>query len=131
MRQLDVPLSLSSPVQFVRDMTKLQAAHEYLFLEYGAEWVGTRAVESGAVVHHGDAEETREVLESLLRDEIVRLVFCTNTLAEGVDLTHPQRSSSTRWNVVGRMGPPRTCCPGKSRTLSGERGARARPLRAS
>jgi helicase len=85
--QLGRPLTLPTPLQFVRDSASLQTAHEYLMLDYGSEWVGTRALEAGAVLHHGDIpQETREVIESLLRDEVIRLVFCTNTLAEGVNL---------------------------------------------
>jgi hypothetical protein len=85
--QLALPLRPPIPLQFVRDTASLQAAHEYLLLEYGAQWVGTRALGAGAVLHHGDVpQETREVVEKLLRDETVRLVFCTNTLAEGVNL---------------------------------------------
>jgi hypothetical protein len=85
--QLAVPLRPPNPLQFIRDTAGLQAAHEYLLLEYGADWIGTQALAAGAVVHHGDIpQETREVVEKLLRDETVRLVFCTNTLAEGVNL---------------------------------------------
>jgi helicase len=85
--QLALPLTPPIPLQFVGDTASLQAAYEYLLLEYGVEWVGTRALEAGAVLHHGDIpQETREVVEKLLRDETVRLVFCTNTLAEGVNL---------------------------------------------
>jgi superfamily II DNA/RNA helicase len=85
--QLAHPLTLPTPLQFVGDAANLQGAYDYLLLEYGADWVGTRALEAGAVLHHGDVpQETREVVEKLLRDEAVRLVFCTNTLAEGVNL---------------------------------------------
>jgi helicase len=85
--QLALPLRLPIPLQFAGDAASLQAAHEYLLMEYGAGWVGTRALEAGSVLHHGDIpQETREVVEKLLRDETVRLVFCTNTLAEGVNL---------------------------------------------
>src|SRR5262249_48604383 len=85
--QLEHPLPPPIPLQFVGDTASLQAAYDYLLLEYGADWVGTRALEAGAVLHHGDIpQETREVVEQLLRNEAVRLVFCTNTLAEGVNL---------------------------------------------
>jgi ATP-dependent DNA helicase len=85
--QVAHPLRPPIPLQFVGDTASLQAAYDYLLLEYGADWVGTRALEAGAVLHHGDIpQETREVVEKLLRDETVRLVFCTNTLAEGVNL---------------------------------------------
>jgi helicase len=85
--QLAVPLRLPNPLQFVRDTAALQTAHEYLQLEYGPDWIGTRALATGAVLHHGDIpQETREVVEKLLREESARLVFCTSTLAEGVNL---------------------------------------------
>lgn len=85
--QLAVPTALPKPVQFVRDQAALQAAVDYLTLEYGSEWIGTRTLRAGAVVHHGDIpQETREVLEKLVRQRVVRLAFCTSTLAEGVNL---------------------------------------------
>lgn len=85
--QLDKPLALPNPVQFVRDAARLQAAVEYFVLEYGAEWVGTKVLALGAALHHGDIpQESREVTEDLVRDQTVRLAICTSTLAEGVNL---------------------------------------------
>lgn len=84
--QLDKRLPLPTPHQFVNSEA-VSPAVEYLTLEYGADWIGTRALAAGAVLHHGDIpQETREVLESLVRHEGVRLAICTNTLAEGVNL---------------------------------------------
>ena len=55
--------------------------------EYGPGWVGTQALRDGAVLHHGDIpQETREVVETLLREGSVRFAICTTTLAEGVNL---------------------------------------------
>ncbi|TAK01117.1 DEAD/DEAH box helicase, partial [bacterium] len=85
--QLEKPMRLPVPIQFVQDAAKLQAAVEYFGLEYGNDWVGTRVLAVGAVVHHGDIpQESREVIEVLVREEVVRLVICTSTLAEGVNL---------------------------------------------
>lgn len=85
--QLEHRLSLPLPIQYVPDISKLQATVEYLSLEYGPEWVGTKILEAGAVLHHGDIpQESREVMESLVREENVRLAICTSTLAEGVNL---------------------------------------------
>lgn len=85
--QLDNRLPLPMPIQFVRNAVMLQAAVEYFDLEYGHEWVGTRALAAGAVLHHGDIpQESREVVESLVRKGDVHLAICTNTLAEGVNL---------------------------------------------
>ena len=91
--QLSVPLSLPTPRSFTptSGASALRAAVEYLTLEYGAHWIGTRALEAGAILHHGDIpQETREVLERLVSERVVGLAFCTNTLAEGVNL--PLRS---------------------------------------
>lgn len=85
--QLEKLLPLPAPIQFTTNAAKLQAAVEYLGLEYGAQWVGTRALAAGAVLHHGDIpQETREVVENLVRQEAIRLAICTSTLAEGVNL---------------------------------------------
>lgn len=85
--QLANPLPMPAPMQFVKDAAKLLAAVEYFTLEYGASWVGTRALAAGAVLHHGDIpQESREVVETLVRKEDVRLAICTSTLAEGVNL---------------------------------------------
>lgn len=85
--QLAHPLQVPTPMQYVQDVAKLQAAVEYFTLEYGASWVGTRALDAGAVLHHGDIpQESREVVEALVRAGDVRLAICTSTLAEGVNL---------------------------------------------
>lgn len=87
--QRQVNLPLPDPVAMVPEASQARIAEvvEYLTQEYGPEWTGTRAVRNGSVVHHGDIpQETREVLEELLRDAHIRLVFCTSTLAEGVNL---------------------------------------------
>lgn len=85
-RQLSYALALPAPIAFAA-MDKLAPVVQYLELEYGADWLGTRAVAAGAVLHHGDIpQEAREVLESLLRQGAVRFVICTTTLAEGVNL---------------------------------------------
>ena len=86
LRQLERRLPLLEPAQFC-DQSLVDVAAEYLQHEYGAEWVGTQALRAGAVLHHGDIpQETREVVEDLVRKKSVRLVICTSTLAEGVNL---------------------------------------------
>jgi hypothetical protein len=86
LEQLKVPLNLPLPAESaVR--ASVEAAAEYLTLEYGGNWVGTKSLAAGAVLHHGDIpQETREVLESLLRQGQVKFAICTSTLAEGVNL---------------------------------------------
>jgi superfamily II DNA/RNA helicase len=85
-QQLGFPFNLPTPssVMWVHEVRR---AIEFLQLEYGARWIGTRALSSGAVLHHGDIpQRTREVLESMLRKGAVGMAICTNTLAEGVNL---------------------------------------------
>lgn len=119
-KQLLEPLDLPYP-QTYADQSRLTPAVAYLTAEYGRDWIGTRSAYSGAVLHHGDIpQETREVLEKLLRQEVVRLVICTSTLAEGVNLPirtlvlySVQRNAGNRpidlkardiKNLVGRAG---------------------------
>lgn len=119
-KQLLQPLDLPSP-QTYADQSKLTPAVAYLTAEYGRDWIGTKSASSGAVLHHGDIpQETREVLEKLLRQEVVRFVICTSTLAEGVNLPirtlvlySVQRNTGNRpvdlkardiKNLVGRAG---------------------------
>lgn len=84
--QLTRPLPLPAPLDYARGAL-VTPCLAYLETEYGADWVATQAVRHGAVLHHGDIpQETREVLEELIRDNGVQLVICTSTLAEGVNL---------------------------------------------
>lgn len=86
LKQVEVTLSLPVPIDYA-DKAIVSKISEYLHNEYGPLWIGTRALAAGAVVHHGDIpQETREVLELALRSESIKLVFCTTTLAEGVNL---------------------------------------------
>lgn len=87
LKQLDVGLSLPDPAVYVSDADVVREVAEYLEREYGSRWVGTKLLLAGAVVHHGDIpQETREALEELLISAQVRMVLCTSTLAEGVNL---------------------------------------------
>ena len=84
--QLAHNLNLPKPLSFA-NVDKVEAAAKYLEDEYGDEWIGTKTLKAGAVVHHGDVpQETREVVEALLRRGEVKIAICTNTLAEGVNL---------------------------------------------
>lgn len=84
--QLQVDLPIPKPIDFVRQ-DRLQKTIAYLEAEYGVDWIGTQCVQHGFVLHHGDIpQESREILEGLIRDQDVKLVICTNTLAEGINL---------------------------------------------
>ncbi|PPT41771.1 DEAD/DEAH box helicase [Xanthomonas arboricola] len=84
--QLSRPLHLPKPADYTQADT-LRPCIAYLEAEYGADWIGSQVVRHGAVLHHGDIpQESREVLEVLIREAAIRLVICTSTLAEGVNL---------------------------------------------
>ena len=85
-KQLGLRLPLPEPATF-SNPERVGHVLEYLNSEYGSQWVGTQMVRAGAILHHGDVpQETREVLELLLRQRYVRFAICTSTLAEGVNL---------------------------------------------
>ena len=84
--QVQFPLSLPTPASFGAQ-DRMDLAVDYLQREYGEQWIGTLALAAGTVLHHGDIpQETREVLEDLLRQRHVMFAICTSTLAEGVNL---------------------------------------------
>jgi hypothetical protein len=84
--QLSAELNLPKPIDYVKHDV-LHSAIEYLDSEYGPGWIGSQCVRNGIILHHGDIpQETREVLEGLIRCKSVNFVICTNTLAEGVNL---------------------------------------------
>jgi hypothetical protein len=86
LEQLTNPLTLPNPAAFA-NTERLSLAIDYVRREFGDAWIGTRALVAAAVLHHGDVpQETREVLEDLLRRGHVMFAVCTNTLAEGVNL---------------------------------------------
>ncbi|MDW5266093.1 MULTISPECIES: DEAD/DEAH box helicase [Acidobacteriaceae] len=84
--QVAHPLTLPMPNSYAAQV-QVNRAVDYLQREYGTEWIGTRSLGAGVVLHHGDIpQETREVLEEMLRNKQIGLAICTSTLAEGVNL---------------------------------------------
>lgn len=78
-----------APEDFLTPEDRLALADvvEYLRAEFGDDWTGTEAIRAGVVLHHGDVpQETRETLEEVLASRHARMVICTSTLAEGVNL---------------------------------------------
>ena len=103
-KQLEVELpKLPVPYDFVDAPERLSKVGDYLSHEFGENWIGTRITRLGAVMHHGDLpQEVREVLEGLVSDQVVKIVLCTSTLAEGVNL--PIRTILL-YSVERRNGP--------------------------
>lgn len=85
-KQLNSNLPLPKPGDFTKqeDLIKLK---EYFSLVFGDDYIITKLVSYGALLHHGDLpQDIREIIEDYLRNNLFRLVICTNTLAEGVNL---------------------------------------------
>ncbi|MGB3467877.1 MAG: helicase-related protein, partial [Cyclobacteriaceae bacterium] len=86
LKQLEQTTSAVSPVQWTKEnvITKL---HDYFVFLFGEDYLLSNLVLAGALFHHGDLpQNVREVIEETLRKSEIRLVVCTNTLAEGVNL---------------------------------------------
>ncbi|AEJ40794.1 SKI2-family helicase [Sulfobacillus acidophilus TPY] len=78
--------SLPKPIEFA-DSTMIERLQEYFGRVFGKDYLLTRLVRVGALYHHGDLPQNiREVVESAIHTSAFRLLICTNTLAEGVNL---------------------------------------------
>lgn len=65
----------------------LSSLSEYFSFVFGNDYLLTHASQYGFLYHHGDfPQNVREIIEDALRKNKIRLVICTNTLAEGVNL---------------------------------------------
>ena len=79
---------------------------EYLSLLFGENYLLIDALKNGILYHHGDFPQSiREIIENLISEEYFKIIVCTNTLTEGINL--PIRTivihSTKRYNpkVVG------------------------------
>ncbi|MCW7467673.1 DEAD/DEAH box helicase [Leptospira levettii] len=94
---------------------------EYTARLFSEDYLLVQCLRMGFCFHHGSLPQyVREILENCLRDERIRLVVCTNTLAEGVNLPlktmvihTTKRQFNQRWhqlsnreikNLLGRVG---------------------------
>lgn len=70
-----------SPVGHLDDLM------EYFSIVFGDNYLLTDCSKVGVLYHHGDfPQNVREIIEDSLRENKIRFVICTNTLAEGVNL---------------------------------------------
>jgi superfamily II DNA/RNA helicase len=86
--QLSVGLSLPKPVNFTNTASHiLSYLKEYFDVIFGSNYLLTKITELGALFHHGDLPQyVREIIEESIRKEEIKLIICTNTIAEGVNL---------------------------------------------
>ncbi|HEV3358138.1 MAG TPA: DEAD/DEAH box helicase [Pseudonocardiaceae bacterium] len=94
------------------------AVTRYLRAEYGEDMPLAQHIAAGVAYHHrGMAQDTRVLIETLLRRNLVHTVCGTTTLAQGVNFPISNVIVETRrkgrygrlsyvdlWNVVGRAG---------------------------
>ncbi|MGJ4748136.1 DEAD/DEAH box helicase [Leptospira sp. SA-E8] len=113
-------LNLPDPRDY-SDQEYLSLLIEYFSQLFSEEYLLVQCLERGFVFHHGSLPQyAREIVESCVRDEKIKLVVCTTTLAEGVNLplktlvVHTtKRQTNQRWhnltnreikNLIGRVG---------------------------
>ncbi|WP_136668771.1 DEAD/DEAH box helicase [Flavobacterium sp. H122] len=78
--------SLPKPIQFC-DNEEIAKIEDYLNYIFSNNYLLTRCAKNGFLFHHGDLPQfIREVIENSIRNEKVKLLICTSTLAEGVNL---------------------------------------------
>ncbi|WP_126972893.1 DEAD/DEAH box helicase [Gynurincola endophyticus] len=100
--------SLPKPIDFciAQEVEILGQYFQYIF---GNDFLLTLCVSQGFLYHHGDLPQfVRELIESSVRNERIKLLICTNTLAEGVNLPIKTLVISTarRFNQhLGRIVP--------------------------
>ena len=88
LKQINIGLPVPHPIDFIKpDSQVLPNLKEYCDIIFGSNYALSQLIQYGAVYHHGDLPQyVREVIEDAIRDEEIKLVICTNTLAEGVNL---------------------------------------------
>ncbi len=84
--QLTYRENITTPEE-VANKEQIVSLKEYFNIIFGEEYLLTRIVDYGILFHHGDLPQgVREIVEEALREENIKMVICTNTLAEGVNL---------------------------------------------
>jgi helicase len=86
--QIEIGLKLPNPISFIKKESKIQShLKEYFKIIFGENYLLTRLIDYGALFHTGDLPQyVREVIEDAIRNEDIKFIICTNTIAEGVNL---------------------------------------------
>lgn len=83
---LESGINIPSPVDFA-DKKILEELYGYYCYSFGTDSLLSKAVKLGILVHHGDLPQNiRECVEDQIKSSAFRLIICTNTIAEGVNL---------------------------------------------
>jgi helicase len=125
-KQINHKLEFPQPIEFA-DHVHVEKLTEYFSYIFNDNYPLTVSARNGFLYHNGDLPQfIREIIEDSLRSNKIRLVICTNTLAEGVNLPIKtivlysisrkfQESDTKKWvsefinlrdlkNLVGRAG---------------------------
>lgn len=79
-------LDLQKPLYYA-DIDKLDELKGYVATQFGNDYLLTKIIGYGAAFHHGDLpQDVREAIETAFRLNQFKLLICTNTIAEGVNL---------------------------------------------
>ncbi|TGN00314.1 DEAD/DEAH box helicase [Leptospira dzoumogneensis] len=82
----DYGIKNNDPFDFI-DKEYITVVREYAAHIFSEDYLLVQCLKMGFCFHHGSLPQfVREILEHCIRDEKIRLVVCTNTLAEGVNL---------------------------------------------
>lgn len=102
-KQLDT--KLPKPINFC-DTLETEKLVEYFRYIFGTEYLLTICAENGFLYHHGDLPQfIRELIETTIRNEKVKFLICTNTLAEGVNLPIKTLVISTARRYINQQQP--------------------------
>lgn len=83
---LNYGVNLPAPINFA-NREEIDNLEDFYKLIFGKDHILTKAVKIGVLIHHGDLpQNVREIIEEMLRNSKFRLLFCTSTLAEGVNM---------------------------------------------
>lgn len=108
MSQISLGLNLPNPSDFIKRESKIQNnLKEYFKIIFGNTYLLTEIIDFGILYHHGDLPQyIREVIEDAIRKEDIKLIVCTNTLAEGVNLPIRTIVISSTWRYNGQVQEP-------------------------
>jgi len=112
--QRDLPVRLPSFYSSTQEITKL---YQLIKANFGADSAVTKCASFGVFSHHGNIPQgIRLAIEHAMRENLIKFVICTSTLAQGVnlpirylivaDVHQGQENIKTRdfQNLIGRAG---------------------------
>ncbi len=101
--QLDPKLNLPHTRNIEKPSIELKNnLREYFRILFGKNYALTQIIEYGALFHHGDLPQyVREIIEDAIRKGKIKLIICTNTITEGVNLPLRTIVINSTWRYNG------------------------------